>query len=94
MSEEPNPPPDTPTGDPEEKIDLGYEEDREGERDVEEGRAPVHETAGDPLELDRPDDREGKPLDEYDQEELEELSPRERGELEADEADAGADERA
>ena len=71
MSEQPNPPLETSTGDPEEKVDLGYLEDREGERDVEEDRAIVHKTAGDPLELDRKNDTEINELDEYDAEEIE-----------------------
>lgn len=48
-----NPPMEEPEADPEENIDEGYAEDREGERDVEEGRAPVLKEGGDPLELDR-----------------------------------------
>lgn len=88
MSEQPNPPQETPTGDPNEDLDLGYLEDREGERDLEEDRAIVHRTAGDPLELDRPNDQELNELDEDDAAELGELRPRERGELEAEREDA------
>jgi hypothetical protein len=89
MSEQPNPPLEAPTGDPDENVDLGYLEDREGERDLEEDRAIVHETAGDPLELDRANDQELNPLDKDDAGELSEIPPRERGELEADVEDAG-----
>lgn len=88
MSEQPNPPQETPTGDPNEDLDLGYLEDREGERDLEEDRAIVHRTAGDPLELDRPNDQELNELDEDDAAELGELRLRERGELEAEREDA------
>ena len=70
MTEQPNPPLETPTGDPEENVDLGYLEDRETERDLEEDRAIVHKTAGDPLELDRPNDQELNALDEDDADEL------------------------
>jgi hypothetical protein len=89
MSEQPNPPLETPTGDPEENVDLGYLEDRDTERDLEEDRAIVHRTAGDPLELDRAHDSDLNELDEYDAEELDEIPPAERGELEAEVEDAG-----
>jgi hypothetical protein len=86
-----NPPLETPTGDPEEDVDLGYLEDREGERDEEENRALVRAPAGDPFELDRGRDGELNPLDEDDQEELEQLPPAERGELAAEVEDATED---
>ena len=88
MSEQPNPPLEGPTADPNQDLDLGYMEDREGERDLEEDRAIVHRAAGDPLELDRLEDGEPKELDEYDAEELAELPPAERGELKAEAEDA------
>jgi hypothetical protein len=91
MSEQPNPPLETPTGDPEENVDLGYMEDRDSERDLEEDRAVVRKPAGDPLELDRPDDLEVNELDEYDADELAEIPPAERGELQAELEDATED---
>ena len=84
-----NPPLEEPEADPDQDVDLGYLEDREGERDVEEERAPVRQAGGDPLELDREKSGEPGELDEYDAEELREIPPRERGELAADTEDAG-----
>jgi hypothetical protein len=71
----------------EEDLDQGYMEDREEERDVEENRVPLRKTDDDPLETDREEDDQPEELDEYDAEELGQLSPRERGELKADAED-------
>jgi hypothetical protein len=66
-------------------------EDREDERDAEEGRAPVLKAGGDPLELDRERTSELNPLDEDDVDELAEIPPAERGELAAEVEDATED---
>lgn len=91
MTEELNPPAETPTGDPNENVDLGFQEDRENERDAEEDRAVVRRPAGDPLELDRPEDRQPDELDEYDRVELDQISPEERGVLRAEAEDSEED---
>lgn len=64
-----------------EDLDRGYMEDREDERDVEEGRVPLPETGDDPLEQDRQAQNRPQQLAKDDAQELSELSPVQRGEL-------------
>ena len=57
----PNPPMTAEEADPESRIDLGYMEDREEERDAEELRDHVSRKASDPLEADREAEEEPGP---------------------------------